>query len=161
VLFQTEKRFCFVVNSYSFAMLHIITRRLNDTTRSIDGASHVRKMAGKNGGRSNLRVSLVQQRSACGKSMDCRGGGMQGAQSRGDGLPSFACLSALCPSDCIPRLTQYQNRHGATRAAFVPVCILFVQASVLPPQLARGDMHSAALRTASQLRAQSRQAGLS
>jgi hypothetical protein len=41
------------------------------------------------------------------------------------------------------------------------VFILFVQASVLPPQLARGDIHSAALRAASQLRAQLRQAGLS
>jgi hypothetical protein len=57
--------------------------------------------------------------------------------------------------------TQDRNCHGATRAAFVPVCILFVQASVLPPQLARGDMHSAALRAASQLRAQSRQMNLS
>jgi hypothetical protein len=35
-------------------------------------------------------------------------------------------------------LTQDQNRHGATRTVFVPVWILFVQASVLPPQLARG-----------------------
>jgi hypothetical protein len=57
--------------------------------------------------------------------------------------------------------TQDRNRHGATRAAFVPVCILFVQASMLPPQLARGDIHSAALRAASQLCAQLHQTGLS
>jgi hypothetical protein len=49
---------------------------------------------GKYGGRSSLRVSLVRQRSACGKSLDCSGGSMQGAQSRGNGLPSFfACLT--------------------------------------------------------------------
>ena len=46
------------------------------------------------------------------------GGMMQGAQSRGDGMRSFACLSTLCPSDCIPRFTQGQTRYGATRAAF-------------------------------------------
>jgi hypothetical protein len=62
---------------------------------------------------------------------------MQGAQIRGDGLRSFACPSTLCPTDCILRFTQDQNRYGATRAAFVPVCILFVEASVLTPQLAR------------------------
>ena len=49
---------------------------------------------------------------------DIWGGVMQGAQSRGDGLRSFACLSTLCPSDCIPRFTQGQTRYGATRAAF-------------------------------------------
>jgi hypothetical protein len=43
----------------------------------------------------------------------------------------------------------------------MPVCILFVQTSTLPPQLALGDIHSAALRAASQLRAQSHQTGLS
>jgi hypothetical protein len=54
-----------------------------------------------------------------------------------DPLAPFFESLPFFPTDCILRFTQDQNRYGATRAAFVPVCILFVEASVLTPQLVR------------------------
>jgi hypothetical protein len=73
---------------------------------------------GKYGGRSSVRVSLVQQRSACGKSLDCRAkaGACKALKAEVTACrhSSRASLSTMCPSDCIPHFTQDQSpwRHA-------------------------------------------------
>jgi hypothetical protein len=89
---------------------------------------------------------------------------MQGAQSRGNGLPSFfACLTEFALPIGLHPTFHTRPIAMAPRALLSCQCAFyfFVQASVPPPQLARGDTHSAALRAASQLRAQLHQTGLS